>query len=83
MTNQVYRNENMSKDHLAVGDSIDDSPVGPGMITSITDAGYPRVNHVAVARLTRTDGVVWDPHGSYERDKQKHKELMAKAITNT
>lgn len=58
----------MDPDYLAVGDAVADSPVGPGHITGITEAGFPQVNHVAVARLTRTDGVVFDPHGTYEKE---------------
>lgn len=59
----------MKKDHLVVGDSVFTSPVGPGIITGVTDAGYPQVNHVAVARLVhRTDEgqfVTVDHYGSY------------------
>ena len=55
-------------DYFQVGDTIADSPVGAGVITGITEAGYPQVNHVAVARLTRTDGAVFDPYGSYEKE---------------
>ena len=58
----------MLPDAISVGDTVEDSPVGAGIVTDISDAGYPRVNHVAVARLRRTDGVVFDPHRSYEKD---------------
>lgn len=58
----------MRPDCLQVGDTVADSPVGPGVITGITEAGYPQVNHVAVARLKRTDGVVFDPYGSYKKE---------------
>lgn len=58
----------MSPDYLEIGDTVAESPVGPGVITDITDAGYPRVNHVAVACLKRTDGVVFDPYGKYAKD---------------
>ena len=58
----------MLADYLQVGDTVADSPVGPGVITGITEAGYPQVNHVAVARLKRTDGVVFDPYGSYKKE---------------
>jgi hypothetical protein len=57
----------MSPDYLQVGDTIADSPVGPGVITGVTEAGYPQVNHVAVGRLKRTDGVVLDPRGTYAK----------------
>jgi hypothetical protein len=39
----------MSPDFIAVGDAVADSPVGAGVVTDITDAGY------------RTDGVTFDP----------------------
>ena len=58
----------MSPDYLQVGDTVADSPVGPGVITGITDAGYPQVNHVAVGRLKRTDGVVFDPRETYPKE---------------
>lgn len=58
-------------DYLSIGDDVAESPVGPGKITGVTDAGYPQVNHVAVARLTRVDGAVFDPYHTYERDAQK------------
>jgi hypothetical protein len=57
----------MSKDYIQVGDTVAESPVGPGTVTDITDAGYPRVNYVAVACLKRTDGAVFDPHGHYAK----------------
>jgi hypothetical protein len=56
---------------LEVGDPIAYSPVGPGKITGITDAGYPQVNHVAVSVLVRVDGAVFNPTGTdLERVKQ-------------
>lgn len=61
----------MDPNYLAIGDTIEDSPVGPGTITGITDAGYPQVNYIAVARLRRTDGVVFDPYESYKKDATK------------
>jgi len=61
----------MNPNYLAIGDTVEDSPAGPGTITGITDAGYPQVNHVAVARLRRTDGVVFDPYESYKKDAVK------------
>ena len=57
----------MNPDELRIGDTIADSPVGAGTITGITEAGYPQVNHVAVGRLIRTDGVVFDPRGTYPK----------------
>ena len=79
MTTQIVP-QVMDPNHLAVGDAIADSPVGPGHITGITEAGFPQVNHVAVARLISTDGIVFDPHGSYEKDAKKASE---KAIVDS
>ena len=53
----------MAGEYLEIGDAVKDSPTGPGTITDITDAGYPRVNHIAVAWLERDDGAVFDPRG--------------------
>ena len=53
----------MAGEYLEIGDVVKDSPNGPGTITDITDAGYPRVNHIAVAWLERDDGAVFDPRG--------------------
>lgn len=52
----------MSPDAIAVGDEVSASPVGAGTVTGITERGYPKVNHVAVAWLVRPDGVWFDPH---------------------
>ena len=51
----------MSPNYIEIGDTVARSPVGAGVVTDITDAGYPRVNHVGVAWLIRTDGVVFNP----------------------
>lgn len=56
----------MHPTQLHVGDTVAASPVGPGKVTDITDARYPRVNHVAVTCLKRTDGAVFDPHGHFK-----------------
>jgi len=53
----------MRHDRLSVGDTIASSPVGSGVITALSDSGYPMVNHIAVSQLRRTDGVIWAPHG--------------------
>jgi hypothetical protein len=57
------------KDYLTVGDSVFNSPVGPGIITGITDAGYPQVNHIAVSRLVHKtpEGkfLAFNPHQCY------------------
>lgn len=53
----------MAGEYLEIGDAVKDSPTGAGTITDITDAGYPRVNHIAVAWLEREDGAVFDPRG--------------------
>ena len=60
----------MSPDYINVGDDVAESPVGPGKVTDITQAGYPQVNGVAVACLKRTDGVVFDPYGHYAKEKK-------------
>ena len=52
----------MIPDQVQVGDTVEDSPVGGGKVTGITERGYPQVNHVAVTWLRRTDGGVYDPH---------------------
>ena len=57
----------MAGDYFEVGDVVKDSPTGPGTITDITDAGYPQVNHIAVAWLERADGAVFDPRGVREK----------------
>lgn len=57
----------MSREYIEVGDAVKDSPNGPGTVTDITDAGYPRVNHVAVAWLERDDGAIFDPRGVREK----------------
>ena len=56
---------------IEIGDLVAESPIGPGIVTSITDAGFPCVNEIAVARLTMADGGIFDPHGTYESDKLK------------
>ena len=54
------------KDYIAIGNTVSRSPVGAGVITGITEAGYPQVNYIAVAQLERTDGIVWAPNGVKE-----------------
>lgn len=51
------------KDCIEVGDVVVESPVGAGRVTEISDAGFPRVNHVAVAWVRLVDGTTFDPHG--------------------
>jgi hypothetical protein len=53
----------MASAYLEVGDLVKDSPNGTGTVTEITDAGYPKVNDIAVAWLERADGNVFDPRG--------------------
>jgi hypothetical protein len=48
-----------AQDGLEVGDRLIDSPVGAGILTDVTEAGYPRVNHVAVTWCEREDGAKW------------------------
>ena len=64
----------MSPDYLQIGDTVEDSPVGPGVITGITEAGYPQVNYVAVACLKRTDGVIFDPFHHYSKKQNASQE---------
>lgn len=52
----------MDPENIAVDDTVSASPVGSGKVTGITEAGYPQVNHVAVAWLERPDGARFDPH---------------------
>ena len=56
----------MDDKYFTVGDTIDASPVGPGILTDVAHAGYPQVNGVAVAGLRRVDGAVFDPYGHYK-----------------
>ena len=58
----------MNSNYLQIGDTIADSLVDTGTITGITDAGYPQVNHVAVGRLKRTDGFVFDPYETHPKE---------------
>lgn len=51
----------MAGAYLEEGDEVVDSPMGSGIVTDITQAGYPRVNNVAVAWLERADGAIFDP----------------------
>ena len=57
----------MAGQDLEIGDAVKDSPQGAGTVTDITDAGFPRVNHVAVAWLERDDGAIFDPRGVREK----------------
>lgn len=56
----------MTDKYLEVGDTVKDSPVGPGTVTGITDAGYPQINYIAVAWIECDDGSVYDPWGVRE-----------------
>lgn len=40
----------------SVGEKVRLSPVGPGIVTGITQAGFPQVNNVAVTWLILDDG---------------------------
>jgi len=52
----------MNANELQIGDAVSESPVGPGVITSITERGFPRVNEVAVVWVRREDGCTFDPY---------------------
>lgn len=45
--------------NIPVGTVVQYSPVGSGIITGITEAGYPQVNHVAVTWLITGSGIVY------------------------
>ena len=47
---------------VKVGDTVLDSSVGGGVVTSITDNGYPTVNNLAVGWLYTEDGVLFNPN---------------------
>lgn len=47
------------KQQINVGEKVAWSPVGPGVFTSITDAGYPKVNDIAVTCLISESGLVY------------------------
>jgi hypothetical protein len=53
----------MAGQYIEIGDVVKDSPKGAGTVTDISDAGYPRVNHVAVAWMERDDSAIFDPRG--------------------
>lgn len=59
------------KDSLTVGDSVFNSPVGCGVITDVTPAGFPQVNNIAVARLIHKTKygkfMVFDPYETYSK----------------
>jgi hypothetical protein len=46
---------------IKVGETVKDSPVGAGVFTDITEAGYPQVNHIAVTWMIMEDGEVYNP----------------------
>jgi hypothetical protein len=50
------------KGYIEVGDPVKDSPMGAGVVTEITGAGFPKVNHVAVAWLRTEHDELFDPH---------------------
>lgn len=47
--------------HIDPGARVIDSGTGPGVVTGITNAGYPQVDHVAVSWCEYEDGSVFDP----------------------
>lgn len=50
------------------GDTITDSPRGPGSFTGMSDAGYPRVDHITVTWVIREDGAFLDKLGQIPRE---------------
>jgi hypothetical protein len=69
----------MNPEYLEIDDTIEDSPVGPGTITGITQRGYPQVNYVAVAWLKRTDAIIFNPHNHQLPIKEQHHEYSNSA----
>jgi hypothetical protein len=63
---------------LQVNDPIKASPVGAGVLTDITEAGYPRVDRVAVAWCIRTDGSTFDPYGHTRKPDFKEEDWYEK-----
>ena len=53
----------IDKEYINVGDPILYSPVGRGVVTAFTDAGYAQVNGIAVGWCERSDGKVFNPTG--------------------
>jgi hypothetical protein len=49
-----------------VNRKIKDSPMGPGEVTTITEAGFPEVNGVAVAWVEFDNGEIFDPYRARE-----------------
>lgn len=41
-----------------IGEAVSKSPIGPGKVTGLTQAGFPQVNNVAVTWLVLEDGAV-------------------------
>ncbi len=64
----------MNLNYLRVGDGVKDSPIGSGLVTGFSDAGYPQVDHVAVAWLERVDGKIFDPLGVRDKHIEERKE---------
>ena len=46
---------------IKIGEMVKNSPVGAGIFTDITEAGYPRVNHVAVTWMVMDDDYIYNP----------------------
>ena len=46
---------------IYVGEKVKNSPMGAGIFTDVTDAGYPRVDHVAVTWMVMDDGEIYNP----------------------
>lgn len=50
------------------GDVVAQSHLGPGVITEITRAGFPKVNDVAVSWVILDNGYIFDPKGVKPRE---------------
>lgn len=68
----------MTRHYLSINEAVADSPVGTGSITDFTDAGFPQVNHVAVAWLECEDGTIFDPWGVRDAHKAQRAQAQQK-----
>lgn len=66
--------------YIDVGDTVQDSGVGPGTVTGFYK-DFPQVNGKAVGRLTRTDGAVFGPNGTLRLPEGVAPALIPAAIT--
>jgi len=65
---------------LKIDEPVRASPVGSGTITGITQAGYPQVNHIAVAWCIRSDGLAFDPYGHTRKPGFSEDQYQGKSV---